>query len=80
MGVRCSDCSRLFAGVGELDGHDCEGDNVTILVIHPEAASEAGENPARVFESREEAEGVREDIEPATRIIDAPLIEEESDD
>lgn len=75
MGVRCSDCSRLFDGVGGLEGHECDGDNVTILVIHPQAATDAGENPARVFESRSEAEEVREELGVPTRIIDAPLIE-----
>lgn len=74
MGVRCADCSRLFEGVGELDGHECTGDNVTILVINPRSAEGEQENPARVFESRTEAEHVREELDVACRMVDAPLI------
>lgn len=74
MGIRCKHCSRLYEGVGELESHACTGDNVTILVINPSTAEGQGENPARVFESRAEAEAVRSELDVSTRIVDAPLI------
>lgn len=52
-----------------------EGDNVTILIIKPSRAKEVGDNPARVFESRDDAEAARDAIDVPTRMIDAPLIE-----
>lgn len=76
MGVRCRHCSRLFDGTDELANHDCGGEGVTIMVIHPDAAQEAGENPARVFESRDDAEKVADEIDAPTRMIDGPLIPE----
>lgn len=80
MGVRCRDCSRLFDGTGGLVDHECEGNNVTVLVINPGVASEYDENPARVFEDREEAESVAREIDAPTRMIDAPLIPAKGDE
>jgi hypothetical protein len=76
MGIRCKNCSRQYDDIGALESHECTGDNVTILVFNPNTDKGQGENPARVFESRKEAEEVRLELDVRARIVDAPLIED----